>query len=200
MTTIDDYRRVAAPGAVDFILRLAEQVQGRRFLHVTGGRFGGGAAEALRAAVPMLAELGVDTCWEMTGGDPASTRRRGALQAALEGGERVLSDEGLEHWVDMNGLNAKKLRLDADVTVVHDCQPARRREPPGQGPVGLALPLRLRVGAAAAVGVPPAFADQYDAAVFSLPGFERRLGIPMYIVPPSIDPLSEHNRDLRRAR
>jgi trehalose synthase len=40
------------------------------------------------------------------------------------------------------------------------------------------------------------FADQYDAAVFGLPGFEGRLGIPMYIVAPSIDPLSERNRDL----
>jgi trehalose synthase len=40
------------------------------------------------------------------------------------------------------------------------------------------------------------FADQYDAAVFALPGFEGRLSIPMYVVPPSIDPLSERNRDL----
>ena len=40
MTTIDDYRRVAAPGAADMILRLAERVRGRRFLHVSGGRFG----------------------------------------------------------------------------------------------------------------------------------------------------------------
>src|SRR5437667_422600 len=82
MSRIDDYRRVAPPGAVDFILKLAEQVKGRRFLHVTGGRLGGGATETLRAAV------------------------------------------------------------------------------------------------------------------FALPGFEGRLGIPMYIVPPSIDPLSERNRDL----
>jgi len=42
MSRIDDYRRVAPPGAVDFILKLAEQVKGRRFLHVTGGRLGGG--------------------------------------------------------------------------------------------------------------------------------------------------------------
>src|SRR5207253_2520833 len=39
-------------------------------------------------------------------------------------------------------------------------------------------------------------ADQYDAAVLSLPGFEGRLGIPMYVLQPSIDPLSEKNRAL----
>jgi hypothetical protein len=40
------------------------------------------------------------------------------------------------------------------------------------------------------------FADQYDAAVFSLPGFESRLDIPMFVVAPSIDPFAERNRDL----
>ena len=63
MSRIDDYRRVAPPGAVDFILKLAEQVKGRRFLHLTGGRLGGGATETLRSAVPILSELGVDTRW-----------------------------------------------------------------------------------------------------------------------------------------
>src|SRR4030095_16744441 len=69
MSRIDEYRGVGVPGAVDFMWRLAEQVKGRRFLHVTGGRLGGGATETLRAAVPILSELGVDTRWEVTGGD-----------------------------------------------------------------------------------------------------------------------------------
>jgi len=40
---------------------------------------------------------------------------------------------------------------------------------------------------------------QYDAAVFSLPKFAQRLRIPMLIVHPSVDPLSEKNRELGRA-
>jgi len=84
MSRIDDYRQVAPPGAVDIILRLAERVRGRRFLNVTGGRLGGGAAEILRAAVPILSDLGVDTSWEITGGDPAYYATTRALQAALE--------------------------------------------------------------------------------------------------------------------
>src|SRR5439155_1343765 len=106
MSRIDDYRRVARPGTVDFILKLAEQVKGRRFLHVTGGRLGGGAAETLRATVPILNELGIDARWEITGGDSAYYATARTLQAALEGAERVLSEEGLARWVDMNGLNA----------------------------------------------------------------------------------------------
>jgi trehalose synthase len=37
---------------------------------------------------------------------------------------------------------------------------------------------------------------QYDAAIFSLPEFGRRLGIVQFIIHPAIDPLSEKNRDL----
>jgi len=196
MSRLDDYRRVAVPGVVDFIMKLAEQVQGRRFLQLTGGRLGGGAAEALRTAVPILSELGVDTRWEVTGGDSAYYATARSLQAALEGAERVLSDEGLARWMDMNSLNAKKLDLDADVTVVHDSQPISLVSARAGG----RWVWRCHFDCSSAPAGPWAFfrkfADQYDAAVFGLPGFEGRLGIPMYIVSPSIDPLSERNRDL----
>src|SRR5438105_2290588 len=197
MSLIDDYRRVAPPGAVDFILKLAEQVKGRRFLHVTGGRLGGGATETLRAAVPILSELAVDTRWEVTGGDNTYYTTARSLQAALEGAERVLSEEGLARWVDMNGLNAKKLDLDADLTLVHDSQPASLVSSRTSGGRWV---WRCHFDCSSAQAGPwtffRRFADLYDAAVFALPGFEGRLGIPMYIVPPSIDPLSERNRDL----
>src|SRR5437899_1428337 len=102
----------------------------------------------------------------------------------------------LARWVDMNGLNAKKLDLDADLTVVHDCQPASLVSARTAG----RWVWRCHFDCSSAQPTPwtffRRFAEQYDAAVFALPGFEGRLGIPMYIVPPSIDPLSERNRDL----
>jgi len=76
VSRIDDYRQVAPQGAVDMILKLADRVRGRRFLNVTGGRLGGGAAEILREAVPILSDLGVDTSWEITGAIPPTMRPR----------------------------------------------------------------------------------------------------------------------------
>src|SRR5206468_11456131 len=66
MSRIDDYRPFAGPGAVDFILKLAEHVKCRRFLHGTVGRLGGGVAETLRAVVPLLSEVGLDARWGVT--------------------------------------------------------------------------------------------------------------------------------------
>lgn len=196
MSRIDDYRRVAIPGVVDFIQKLAEQVHGRRFLQLTGGRLGGGAADSLRTVIPILSDLGIDTRWEVTGGDNTYYSTARSLQAALEGEERVLSDEGLARWVDMNQLNAKKLDLDADVTVVHDSQPISLVSARSGGRWVWRCHFDCSSAQAGAWTFFRKFADQYDAAVFGLPGFEGRLGIPMYIVPPSIDPLSERNRDL----
>ena len=197
MIAIDDYRRVAPPGGIDMLLRLAERVRGRRLLHVSGGRFGGGPAEILHTLVPMMADLGVDAAWEVTGGDPGFYATAVALRAALDGAERVLTDEALDHYVEMNGVNAKKIALDADLVLVHDVLPATLVEHRGaQGRwVWLCHFDSSRAQRRAWTFLRP-YVNQFDAAVFSLPKFGRRLGIPKYVIAPSIDPLSEKNRDL----
>jgi trehalose synthase len=194
---IDDYRAVAPPGTVDVILKLAERVQGRRFLHLSGGRFGGGAAEMLRTMVPILADLGLDASWEITGGDPGFYATGRALQQALEGGERVLTDEALDHYLDMNRVNAKKLRLEADLVLAHDVQPASlvAGRPDGGRWVWHCHFDCSRAQRRAWSFFRP-IAKQYDGAVFSLPRFAHRMGVPLFVIYPSIDPLSDKNREL----
>jgi trehalose synthase len=193
---LDDYRQVAPPGVIDIILRLAERVQGRRVLHVSGGRFGGGAPEILRAGVPIFNDLGIDTRWEITGGDPAFYATTRALQAGLEGAERVLADEALAHWVEMNRINAKKLSLEADLVVVHDVQPAALVAHRGEGRWLWRCHFDCSRAQRRAWALFRPYVTQYDAVIFSLPEFGRRLAVSQFIIHPSIDPLSEKNRDL----
>lgn len=193
---LDDYRDAAPAGAVDIILKLAARVRGRRFLHVSGGRFGGGAAEVLRAVVPLVGELGIDTSWEITGGDPAFYATARALEAALAGAERALTDEALAHYVEMNRTNAKKLALDADLVLVHDVQPATLIAARKNGHWVWRCHFDCSGSQRRAWSFFRQFINQYDAAVFSLPEFARRLGIPQFVIHPAIDPLSEKNREL----
>lgn len=196
MTQIEDYRQVAPPGVVDIVTKLAERVRGRRLVHVTGGRFGGGATEILHAAVPILGALGVEGSWEITGGDPAFYATARALQAALEGAERVLSDESLAHYVEMNRINAKKLQIAGDLVLVHDVQPATLVASRSDGRWVWRCHADASRAQRRAWSFFRQYVNQYDAAIFSLPEFGRRLSIPQFIVHPSIDPLSEKNRDL----
>src|SRR2546428_8720292 len=86
--------------------------------------------------------------------------------------------------------------LDADLVLVHDVQPASLVAHRTDGRWVWRCHFDCSSARPAAWSFFRQFADQYDAAVFSLPGFEGRLGIPMYVVEPSIDPLSEKNREL----
>jgi len=196
VSRIADYRQVAPQGTVEIIERLAEKVRGRRVVHVSGGRLGGGPAQILRAAVPILNDLGLDTRWEITGGDSTYYATVRALQAALEGTERVFTQEGVDRYLETNRLNAKKLDLGADFVFAHDVQPASLVT----GRTGGRWLWRCHFDCSApqhgAWTIFRTLVNQFDAAVFSLPQYARRLGVPAYILHPSIDPLSDKNRDL----
>ncbi|MGH7301145.1 MAG: glycosyltransferase, partial [Candidatus Rokuibacteriota bacterium] len=194
--TLDDYRQVAPPGVIDIIYKLAERVRGRRALHVSGGLFGGGSAEFLTTAVPLVNELEIDARWEITGGDPAFYATTRAMQAALEGTERVLADGAWTHWTEMNRINAKKLSLEADLVFVHDIQSVSLVAHRTNGRWVWRCHFDCSRPQRRAWSLFRPFVAQYDAAVFSLPEFGHRLDIPQYVVHPSIDPLSEKNRDL----
>jgi trehalose synthase len=192
---IDAYREVAPPGVVDFLLRLAERVRGRRFVHVNSTRVGGGVAEILNRLVPMLTELGVDTAWEVIEGDPEFFTVTKAFHNALQGAEVPLADAQLEHYLAVSRKNAVRLALAGDLVLIHDPQPAVLVEArPSEGRwvwrchIDLSTPHR-RVWAFLR-----RFISWYDAAVFSLPAFAHPLSIPQFLVYPSIDPLSDKNR------
>jgi trehalose synthase len=145
-----------------------------------------------------MTELGIDAVWEITGGDPAFYATATALEASLRGIERVLTDEALDHFVEMNRVNAKKLSLEADLVLVHDTQPATlvQARPAAGGRWVWRCHFDCSRPQRRAWSFVRPFVNQYDAAIFSLPAFARRLGVPKYVIHPSIDPLSEKNRDL----
>src|SRR5687768_13757869 len=65
------YRNIAPPGRVDLLYQLSKQVKGRRVLHISSSRTGGGAAEILHNLTPLLKELGLQVQWTvMEGSEP----------------------------------------------------------------------------------------------------------------------------------
>lgn len=197
---LDDYREVTPKGTVEFLRRLAERVRGRRFLHVNSTRHGGGVAEILSRLVPLMTELGVDVRWEVIKGDTTFYATTKAFHNALQGRDQMISKTMLEHYVATNLENTRDLSLEGDLVVIHDPQPAPLIENrPNKGRwvwrchIDLSRPQRrvwrlLRK-----------YVAKYDAAIFSLPKFAQRLSIPQFLVYPSIDPLSDKNRDLNAA-
>ncbi len=197
---LEDYREVAPQGTIELLLRLAERLKGRRFLHINASRFGGGSPELLSRLVPILQDLGIDAAWEVIVGDPEFYAAVRALDGAMEGKEQVVAEEKLRAYAATAAFNAPKLPLDADLIMVHDLAPIpliRHRSARGRWAWNCHADLaraQRRVWHILRQDV-----TRYDAAVFPLPRFAQRLPIPMLILHPSVDPLSEKNRDLSRA-
>ena len=197
MSLLDTYREVAPKGTIDFLQRLAETVRGRKILHINSTRVGGGVAEILRGLVPLLQDVGLEARWEVITGTEDFFTATKSFHNALQGQGQNLSAELLQTYLEVNRKNAQELSLEGDYVIIHDPQPAALiLQKPGGGRwiwrchIDISHPQRkvwnfLRQ-----------FVVQYDGAIFSLPRFAQRLPIPQFLIYPSIDPLSDKNRDL----
>ena len=197
---LEDYREVAPRGTIELLLRLAERLKGRRFLHVNASRYGGGSPETLNRLVPMLQDMGIDTAWDVIVGDSEFYVALRALELALGGQPQLVPETLLRSYRQTAAANAAKLDLDADLVMVHDLAPLPLvRHRPGRGRWVWRCHTDLSAAYRRAWYPVRRDLELYDAAVFSLPQFAQRLPIPMLIVHPSVDPLSEKNRELSRS-
>lgn len=195
-----DYRNVAPKGTVDFLQRLGESARGKTMLHVNSTRYGGGVAEILHCLLPLLDELGVKTRWEVITGTDLFYRTTKSFHNALQGAKQRITSDMFAEYVRCNRENAKTLNLEADVAMIHDPQPAPLIDARPAGAkwiwrchIDLSTPQR------AVWQFLRPYVIRYDAAVFSLPKFAQRLPIPQFLIYPSIDPLSDKNRELSQA-
>ncbi len=198
MPGLDDYRGIVGADTVEELRLLASRVRGKSVLNVNSTAVGGGVAEILSRLVPLLRELGVDALWEVIkGGEDfhAATKR---FHNALHGADAAVMDRDYQVYEETLEENLASLKLDADVVFIHDPQPAglvQKRRALGNHwiwrcHIDLSRP-DIEVWKFFR-----AYVRQYDACVFSAPSFAQSLPIPQMLISPSIDPLSDKNREL----
>lgn len=194
---LEDYRKVTPPGSVDLLYHVSEKVRGKSLLNINSTRSGGGVAEMLNRLVPMLNDLEVKVAWEIIQGSEEFFRVTKAFHNALQGRDPGFSERMYQLYVEENRENAKRLPLDADMIMIHDPQPAalidsgdRTGKWVWRCHIDVSHPTR-RVWRFL-----KNYVLKYDAAIFSLPTFAQKLPIPKFLIYPSIDPLSDKNREL----
>jgi trehalose synthase len=197
MIRIEEYAPIVGQGTIDELFLLARHLDRRTIQHVNSTAVGGGVAEILTRMVPLLRQLGVSTRWDVIRGNERFYATTKKIHNGLHGIPVELSDEELGDFLAVNRENAQEMTF-GDIVFVHDPQPIglvdRRSEVGGnwlwRGHVDFSRP-DARVWR---------FLEQwiarYDAAVFSAPAFARQLPIKQVLISPSIDPLSDKNRDL----
>lgn len=198
---LDAYADLAGHDVVAHLRQLAKPLSGLKIIHVNSTRVGGGVAEILEKLVPLMLELGIDTSWEVIEGDEQFYQCTKKMHNGLQGDHVRISDVLLQAYKDVNRRNSSRLKEKleaADFVIIHDPQPApllshcrnRKGKWVWRCHLDASHPYRpvwkhIRH-----------YVQDYDASIFSLANFAQALPHPQYIIPPSIDPLSEKNIDL----
>src|SRR5579859_265372 len=195
---IEDYLPIIGQAEIDTLRCLAHEVKGRTIKMVNSTALGGGVAEMLNRLVPLLSELDIRTGWDVITGGQDFFEITKAFHNALHGDPYTLTKAAQEIFLKYNEENGARLQFDEDLIVIHDPQP-----------IGL---IRSRDKSAAKwvwrchldLSKPNPqvweflrpFVERYDAAIVSSQSFAQPLPIPQYLFYPSIDPLSEKNKDV----
>lgn len=199
MPSLADYIPVVGSGTVEELRDLAKRLAGQRIAMVNSTKQGGGVAEILSRMVPLLEELGLRVRWEVVEGPAPFYRATKAFHNALHGKQAAISPEMFQLFLDVGRRNTERLVLDDDIVFIHDPQPILLVEQRHRAPASRWV-WRCHVDVSrpnqAVWNFLQPFILQYDAAVYSSPAFAQQLPMRQLLIAPSIDPLSDKNRDL----
>ncbi len=198
MARIDDYRPIVGNQTIDELYLLGEKLKNITIQNINSTPSGGGVAEILSRMVPLMKDVGLDVWWDVIRGDDRFFQITKKIHNALHGIEVSLTREELSYFLEVNQENAKSIKKWADIVFVHDPQPIylvrEKRKLKNKWiwrcHIDFSNPKRdvwlfLKK-----------LIEKYDASVFSAPTFARRLSIRQVLIYPSIDPLSDKNKEL----
>ena len=195
---IHDYVSVVGRSTIEELRALAGRLSGKVIQNINSTFSGGGVAEILTRMVPLLNQLGVDARWTTIKGNEEFFGVTKKFHNALHGRKENISSEDFSLFLEVNKNNIEELKFQGDIIFIHDPQPAAlitEKEKHGEKWIW-----RCHID----VSNPDKivwdflrnFVLKYDAAVFSAPNFTQQLPIRQFLISPSIDPLSDKNKDL----
>jgi trehalose synthase len=198
MIKIEDYAPIVGASDLEELRLLAGKMEKRTVQNINSTAVGGGVAEILTRMVPLLNQLGVETRWDVIRGDEKFFAITKSIHNALHGAPIDLTPDDMNYFQEINDTNAAQMDLSCDFVFVHDPQPIglikhrkdHRNHWVWRGHVDFSKPH------------PPVwnflagYVNLYETAVFSAPSFARELAIKQVLIAPSIDPLSDKNKDL----
>jgi trehalose synthase len=195
---IKNYEPIVGKSYVDELRLLASRLSGKTVLNINSTFVGGGVAEILSRAVPLLNQLGVDVRWQTISGEAQFFNVTKKLHNALHGKAEPISDDDFSLFLETTKGNLDQIDFSGDILFIHDPQPAALIAK--KNDIDKKWIWRCHIDISHPDNRVWEFLKQfvvnYDAAVFSSPNFAQQLPIRQFFAPPSIDPLSDKNKQL----
>jgi len=148
--------------------------------------------------VPLLRELGVDTRWDLIKGGEQFFETTKKFHNSLHARPEVITERDFEIFAETSQKNIEEMQISGDIVFVHDPQPIALVKKKTDNKWIWRCHIDVSNPNAQVWQFLMDFIGQYDSAVFSAPSFSRKLPIRQFLISPSIDPLSDKNKDLPR--
>ena len=195
---LKDYEPVVGRSSLEELKMLAAKFSGKIVQIINSTFVGGGVSEILEHMVPLLNQLGVDARWNVISGGEEFFEVTKKFHNALHGNREKISSQDFALFSEVTQRNLNEMSFYGDIIFIHDPQPvgliAQKKN------IGKKWLWRCHID----VSNPDkkvwkflrSFIVDYDAAVFSAPNFAQHLPIRQFLITPSIDPLSDKNKEL----
>ncbi len=198
MAKLKEYEKYVGADVIYELEQYASKLSGIKVQNINSTAVGGGVAEILTRMIPLIQELGVNACWDVIKGGEKFFEITKKMHNALHGKNVIFSKEEIDLYLGTNENNANQMNINGDIMFIHDPQPCaliRKKRSSDQQWIW-----RCHID----FSNPDPFTwnflkeyiEQYDSSVFSAPSFARELKIPQVLISPSIDPLSDKNKEL----
>lgn len=198
MQRLKEYESITGPQVIEELYLLAEKTKGWTVQNINSTAVGGGVAEILNRMIPLFQELGINAKWDVIKGGEKFFKVTKKFHNALHGKQEDLQAEDFTTFLQTSEMNNQTMELTGDVIVIHDPQPIAliNRKDEQKRKWIWRCHIDVSDPDPHAWNFLRPFVDRYDASVFSAPVFSQELPIRQFLISPSIDPLSDKNKEL----
>ena len=193
---IDDYIPIVGQSIIDELRLLAKKLDGKMIQHINSTAVGGGVAEILSRMVPLLKELGVNTRWDLIKGGQNFFAVTKKFHNALHGKAEDVTQQDFDVFMETSQKNIEEVDTCGDIMFIHDPQPIALIKKKTNNKWIWRCHIDVSKPHQKVWEFLKDFIVNYDASVFSSPKFSQNLPIPQFLISPSIDPLSDKNKEL----
>ena len=195
---LDRYESIVGKGVIDELRLLSDRLRNRSVQHINSTAVGGGVAEILNRMVPLLKELGVNTRWDVIKGGEQFFEVTKKIHNALHGMREAITPEMWDIFWKTGEDNAREIECSADIMFIHDPQPIAliNQKAARQNRWIWRCHIDISNAQTRVLDALRSCIIRYDAAIFSAPSFAKEFPIRQFLISPSIDPLSDKNREL----
>ncbi|OHB50758.1 MAG: glycosyl transferase family 1 [Planctomycetes bacterium GWF2_41_51] len=194
---LEDFEPLIGGKSIERIRKKAAKFQGFHVVNINSTYYGGGVAELLSSMTLLMNGIGIKAGWRVMQGSPDYFSITKKMHNALQGDDINLSKRKIELYEEIVEENSIRNHLGHEMVIVHDPQPLPMvKHYKKHGPWVWRCHLDMSNPNKELWNYLTPIIEKYDAVIFSLQEYQKKLETPQLFFMPAINPFSIKNKEM----